>query len=240
MWRNGAPAPAGACRSFSKASTPTGPDHMGVANRDILALVNQERLRRILTRMLDEDEFLSPYGIRALSRYHLEHPYVFTFTGRNTGCSTSPPSRTAACSVATPTGGAPSGCPSMLSSSGLFCILPLLRRQFQDRVPHRLGEDDESLRGEPRRSPPPDPDLPAGRNRQAPVYGDREKFQTDPHWRDHILFYEYFHGDNGAGLGASHQTGWTGLVAKLIQLFGNVDSKRVLETDGGVVFVKPA
>ena len=62
-----------------------------------------------------------------------------------------------------------------------------------------------------------------------PVYGGTEKFQSDPHWRDHILFYEYFHGDNGAGLGASHQTGWTGLVAKTIQLYGLLDGKRVLE-----------
>ncbi len=62
-----------------------------------------------------------------------------------------------------------------------------------------------------------------------PVYGGTEKFQSDPHWRDHILFYEYFHGDNGAGLGASHQTGWTGLVAKLIQVYGLLDPKRILE-----------
>jgi hypothetical protein len=62
-----------------------------------------------------------------------------------------------------------------------------------------------------------------------PVYGGTEKFQSDPHWRDHILFYEYFHGDNGAGLGASHQTGWTGVVAQCIQLFGQLDPKRALE-----------
>jgi hypothetical protein len=63
-----------------------------------------------------------------------------------------------------------------------------------------------------------------------PIYGGTEKFQSDPHWRDHILFYEYFHGDNGAGLGASHQTGWTGLVAKLIELFGRLDAKTFLES----------
>ena len=64
-----------------------------------------------------------------------------------------------------------------------------------------------------------------------PVYGGTEKFQTDPHWRDYILFHEYFHGDNGAGLGASHQTGWTGVVAKLIQMLGILDSREVLEGD---------
>jgi len=70
------------------------------------------------------------------------------------------------------------------------------------------------------------------------VYGGTEKFQTDPHWRDYILFYEYFHGDNGAGLGASHQTGWTGLVAKLIQLYGILDPKRLLEVGREAAFIK--
>jgi hypothetical protein len=71
-----------------------------------------------------------------------------------------------------------------------------------------------------------------------PVYGGTGKFQTDPHWRDYILFYEYFHGDNGAGLGASHQTGWTGLVAKTIQLFGLVDPQQALEMGKKIAFVR--
>jgi len=80
------------------------------------------------------------------------------------------------------------------------------------------------------------------RNEQGrrPVYGGTEKFQSDPHWRDHILFYEYFHGDNGAGLGASHQTGWTGLVAKTIQLFGLLDAKKTLEGGKQTAFRKVA
>jgi hypothetical protein len=76
-----------------------------------------------------------------------------------------------------------------------------------------------------------------GRGRR-PVYGGTEKFQTDPHWRDCLLFYEYFHGDNGAGLGASHQTGWTGVVAKLIQLFGFLDAKKLLEGGKGGAFLR--
>ena len=71
-----------------------------------------------------------------------------------------------------------------------------------------------------------------------PVYGGAETFQTDPHWRDHILFYEYFHGDNGAGLGASHQTGWTGVVAKLIQLFGVLNAQQLLEAGKAAAFVR--
>jgi len=80
------------------------------------------------------------------------------------------------------------------------------------------------------------------RNEQGkrPVYGGTEKFQSDPHWRDLILFYEYFHGDNGAGLGASHQTGWTGLVAKTIQLYGLLDAKKALEGGKSSAFVKGA
>ena len=78
------------------------------------------------------------------------------------------------------------------------------------------------------------------RNEQGrrPVYGGTEKFQSDPHWRDNILFYEYFHGDNGAGLGASHQTGWTGLVAKLLQMFASLDPRKFLEygKGGAVLF----
>jgi hypothetical protein len=69
-----------------------------------------------------------------------------------------------------------------------------------------------------------------------PVYGGTEKFQKDPHWRDHILFYEYFHGDNGAGLGASHQTGWTGTVAKLIEIFGRLDPVKFLEAGKRAAF----
>ncbi len=71
-----------------------------------------------------------------------------------------------------------------------------------------------------------------------PVYGGTEKFQNDPHWKDLILFYEYFHGDNGAGLGASHQTGWTGAVAKLIELFGLMDAGKILETGKSGAFRK--
>lgn len=71
-----------------------------------------------------------------------------------------------------------------------------------------------------------------------PVFGGSEKFQTDPNWRDYILFYEYYHGDNGAGLGASHQTGWSGVVAKLIQLYGNIDEKTLIESGRSAGFIK--
>ncbi len=77
-----------------------------------------------------------------------------------------------------------------------------------------------------------------GKDGKRPVHGDTKKFQEDPHWKDYILFYEYFHGDNGAGLGASHQTGWTGLVAKMIQLYGLLDPKQALAVGREAAFVK--
>jgi len=90
-------------------------------------------------------------------------------------------------------------------------------------VPHGVGEDDEPVRGEQGDRDRLTSTFTRDAQGRRPVYGGIEKFQTDPHWRDYILFYEYFHGDNGAGLGASHQTGWTGLVAKLIELYGLLD-----------------
>jgi hypothetical protein len=77
-----------------------------------------------------------------------------------------------------------------------------------------------------------------GADGRRPIFGNNDLFQNDPHWRDHLLFHEFFHGDDGHGLGAAHQTGWTGLVAKLIQLYGNVDAPEMLAADGGKVFVK--
>ena len=120
-------------------------------------------------------------------------------------------------------------------------FLPVLRRQLQDRMPHGVREDDEPVRGGQGDLRSAHSDLPARCSGRRPVYGGTEKFQSDPHWRDHILFYEYFHGDNGAGLGASHQTGWTGLVAKFIQLFGLLDAKKPLEggKDAAFALVHP-
>ena len=116
------------------------------------------------------------------------------------------------------------------ADQGAAELLPVLRRQLQDRMPDRFRQADEPLRGRARRFPTASRGSScATSSGRRPVYGGTKKFQEDPHWRDHILFYEYFHGDNGAGLGASHQTGWTGLVAKLIQLFGLLDANELLE-----------
>jgi len=217
----------------------TGPGHYGVADRSIIALVNTDRLRRILSRMLDENEVLSPYGIRALSRYHAEHPYVFTINGQGYRVN-----YLAAESDSGMFGGnsnwrGPVWMPvnavlirALLSyylyygdnfkiecptGSGKWMNLFEVAREIADRLTRIFLRDESGRR---------------------PVYGGTQKFQTDPHWKDYLLFYEYFHGDNGAGLGASHQTGWTGLVAKLIEFFGRIDGAQILAAGKAGAFVK--
>jgi hypothetical protein len=209
---------------------PTGPGHFGVAERGILALVNPERLRRILTKMLDENEFLSPYGIRSLSKFHEQHPYVFNVGSQEYRVDYLPAESNTGMFGGNSNWRGPVWMPvnallirALLNfylyygdnfkiecptGSGKVMNLFDVSKEIADRLARIFTLDENGRR---------------------PVYGGAEKFQSDPHWRGHILFYEYFHADNGAGLGASHQTGWTGLVAKMIQLYGLLDAKRVLE-----------
>ncbi len=209
---------------------PTGPGHLGVGGRGIAALVTPERLRRILSRMLDENEFLSPYGIRALSRHHAAHPYIFRVHGEEYRVDYLP----AESDTGMFGGNSNWRGPIWFPVNGLL-IRALLQfylyygDNFKVECPTGSGrlmnlfEVSREIAMRLTRIFLRGPD---GRR---PVYGGTEKFQTDPHWRDCILFHEYFHGDNGAGLGASHQTGWTGLVARLIQMYGHLDAKVFLE-----------
>ena len=111
-----------------------------------------------------------------------------------------------------------------------------------DRMSHGLRAADEPVSGRRGDRAPAGQHLPAGRQGRRPVYGGTRKFQEDPHWRDCILFYEYFHGDNGAGLGASHQTGWTGVIARAMHLFATSTAEQVLELGkaAGITEVEPA
>ncbi len=218
---------------------PIGPEHRGVAGRDILALVNEERLRRILTRMLDENEFLSPFGIRALSRAHLEHPFVLHVQGEEYRVGYVPGESDSGMFGGNSNWRGPVWMPvNQLIIRALLQYYRYYGDSFQIECPTGSGvmmnlfEVSKDISNRLTRI------FLRDEHGRRPVYGDADTFQTDPHWRDNILFYEYFHGDDGSGLGASHQTGWTGTIAKLIQLYGNVDAKRVLESDSGVVFVK--
>jgi len=216
-----------------------GPEHFGVANRTVLALVNQERLRRILTRMLDENEFLSPYGIRALSRYHLEHPYVFQVHGEEYRVQYLPAESDSGMFGGNSNWRGPVWMPvNVLIMRALLNYYLYYGDNFRIECPTGSGkmmnlfEVARDIANRLTRIFLRDP---SGRR---PVYGGTEKFQTDLHWMDLILFYEYFHGDNGAGLGASHQTGWTGLVGKLIELFGRLDPAKLLEAGKRSAFVE--
>lgn len=219
---------------LAKTIHPTGPGHFGVADRGVLALVNPERLRRILTKMLDENEFLSPYGIRSISKFHAQHPYVFNVHGQEYRVDYLPAESNTGMFGGNSNWRGPIWMPVNVllirallnfylyygdnfkiecpTGSGKLMNLFEVAKEIADRLARIFLRDPKGKR---------------------PVYGGSEKFQSDPHWRDYILFYEYFHGDNGAGLGASHQTGWTGAVAKLIQLFGVLDAQKALE--GGKV-----
>ena len=220
---------------------PTGPGHLGVAERGVLALVNPDRLRRILTRMLDENEFLGPHGIRSISKFHEQHPYVLHVDGREYRVDYLPAESNTGMFGGNSNWRGPVWMPvntliirALLNfylyygdnfkiecptGSGRMMNLFEVSKQIADRL---IGTFTRDQRG------------------RRPVYGGSEKFQTDPNWRDYILFYEYFHGDNGAGLGASHQTGWTGLVASLIDLYGRVDATSALSYSKQGAFTRGA
>ena len=186
-------------------------------------------MRGILSRMLDEDESLSPYGIRALSRYHAAHPYVFRVQNQEYRVDYLPAESNTGMLGGNSNWRGPVWFPvNALLIRALLQYYTYYGDRFQIECPTGSGnrinlfEVSRELANRLVRIFLPDEQ---GRR---PVYGGTEKFQTDPHWRDCILFYEYFHGDNGAGLGASHQTGWTGLVARLIQLYGHLDDEAFL------------
>ena len=193
----------------------------GMAERRLLSIVGRDKLRRVLALMLDEREFLSPYGIRALSRYHHDHPYMLGANGNTYRVAYEPAESSTSLF----------GGNSNWRGPIWFPVNYLIIESLQ-KFHHYLGEDFKVA-------------FPTGSGRlltlwevagelsrrltriflrgpdgHRPVFGGIEKFQSDPYWKDLILFHEYFHGDNGAGIGASHQTGWTGLVAKLIQQSG--------------------
>jgi hypothetical protein len=209
---------------------PTGEGKWGYGERGILAVVNPERLRRILSRMLDENEFLSPYGIRALSRAHLDHPYVLSVQGREYRVSYLPAESDSGVFGGNSNWRGPIWMPvNALLIRALLSFYLFHGDTFQVECPTgsgRLMNLFEVARDLAFRLA--SIFLRDGNGRR-PVFGGSETFQTDPHWRDHLLFYEYFHGDNGAGIGASHQTGWTGLVATLIDLFSQFDGARFLK-----------
>ena len=195
----------------------------GLNGRRMLAVLDEDKLRRVLEKMLDEDEFLSPYGLRALSRYHLEHPFRMDVHGQTYEVHYMPAESDSGLFGGNSNWRGPIWFPvNYLILRGLLHLYAYYGDEFKVECPTGSGvemtlfEIAEELGRRLVSIFVPDED---GRR---PVWGGAEKFQTDPAWNDHLLFYEYFHGDNGAGVGANHQTGWTGLVAKMIQVMNYV------------------
>ena len=213
---------------------PTEGGFIGYKGRRLLSILNKKKLERVLTYMLDENEFLGPHGIRSLSRYHLEHPFIFHVGGQEFKVQYLPAESNTGMFGGNSNWRGPVWMPvntlivralmnlygfygdefkvQCPTGSGRYMTLFEVSQELVRRLAGTFLRDDSGHR---------------------PVYGGTSKFQEDPHWRDLILFYEYFHGDNGAGLGASHQTGWTGLIAPLLDVFGRVDAKTLLEVERG-------
>ena len=219
----------------------TGPAHLGYAERGIAALVNEERLRRILTRMLDENEFLSPYGIRALSRYHEDHPYVVNVGGQEYRVKYLPAESDTGMFGGNSNWRGPIWMPvNAVLIRALLSYYLYYGDNFKIECPTGSGQMMNLFEVAHEIANRLERIFLRDKSGRRPVYGGTEKFQTDPYWKDNILFYEYFHGDNGAGLGASHQTGWTGIIAKLIEIFGRIDANQLLDAGKAGGFRKGA
>ncbi|PWC42590.1 glucosidase [Azospirillum sp. TSO22-1] len=217
------------------------PRKAGYDGRRLGSILNEHRLRRVLAHMLDEGEFLSPYGIRSISRHHAEHPYSFTAGGQEFRVSYLPAESDSGMFGGNSNWRGPIWMPvnaliiralvqyymyfgddftvECPTGSGRFMTLYQVAEEISRRLANIFLKDADGRR---------------------PVFGGAGTFQQDPEWRDHILFYEYFHGDNGAGIGASHQTGWTGVVARLMHFFATSTPQEVLAGGKGSYAAKSA
>ena len=203
-----------------KHIAPADESFIGYANRRLMAVCNKEKLERILKYMLDENEFFGPYGIRSLSRYHLEHPFIFNLKGNEYKVQYLPAESNTGMFGGNSNWRGPVWMPvNGLLIRGLLNLYQFYGDDFKVECPTGSGKHltlFEIAKEIARRL---SSIFLRDANGKRPIYGGTKKFQEDPHWKDYILFYEYFHGDNGAGLGASHQTGWTGLIARSLDLF---------------------
>jgi hypothetical protein len=211
----------------------------GYAGRRLVAVCNKEKLQRVLAYLLDENEFLSPYGIRSLSRYHLEHPFVFHSGGQEFKVQYLPAESNTGMFGGNSNWRGPIWMPvNGLIIRGLLNQYAFYGDDFKVECPTGSGKYMTLFEVGKEISRRLSSMFLRDANGKRPVYGGSKKFQEDPHWRDYILFYEYFHGDNGAGIGASHQTGWTGLVARSLDLFARVSQADMLQTSKNVLVAR--
>jgi hypothetical protein len=211
----------------------------GYADRRLLSVCNKEKIERILAYMLDENEFLSPYGMRSLSRYHLEHPFVFHLSGQEYKVQYLPAESNTGMFGGNSNWRGPIWMPvNGLLIRGLLNLYQFYGDDFKVECPTGSGKYMtlfEVAKDLGRRLSSIFLRDASGKR---PVYGGTQKFQEDPHWKDYISFCEYFHGDNGAGLGASHQTGWTGIIARSMDLFARGSAADWLKMGKGELAAK--
>ena len=189
----------------------------GTGARRLLAIAYRSKLQRILQRLLDENEFFSPFGIRAVSKYHQDHPYCLKLDGHDYYIHYEPAESSTGLFGGNSNWRGPVWFPvNYLIIESLWRFYTYFGDDFKVECPTGSGIEMTLKEVAIVISERLIAIFQQDKSGRRPVYGGIDKFQTDPHWRDYILFHEYFHGDNGAGLGASHQTGWTGLVATLI------------------------
>jgi len=209
---------------------PADSSFVGYKERRLLSVLNKKKLESVLKYMLDEDEFLGPCGIRSLSRYHLNHPYSFWVDNQEFKVLYLPAESDTGMFGGNSNWRGPVWMPiNALVIRALINLYQFYGNDFTVECPTGSGkymnlfgvaqEITRRLKGIFLRD----------RNGNRPVYGGARKFQDDPHWRDYILFYEYFNGDNGAGVGASHQTGWTAIIARLMDIFARITETEALE-----------
>ena len=193
----------------------------GMEQRRLLSVVKPEQLTRILERAFDESEFLSPYGVRSLSRYHADHPYTFHLDGVEHCVAYDPAESTTGLFGGNSNWRGPVWFPmNFLFIEALQRFYFYLGESFRVELPRGSGKWMSLAEAAKCLSQRLSALFLKDNECKRPVYNGNSLFQTDPQFRDYILFYEYFNGDTGSGLGANHQTGWTGLVAKLLQQSG--------------------
>jgi hypothetical protein len=210
----------------------------GANGRLLASVLNETKLRRVLARMLDENEFLSPHGIRSLSRYHAEHPFVFRVGDHEYRVAYQPAESDSGMFGGNSNWRGPIWMPvNGLIIRALVMYYAYYGDDFKIECPTGSGrlltlyQVAEEIAGRLAGI------FLKGADGRRPVFGGTEKFQKDPLWRDHLQFYEYFHGDNGAGLGANHQTGWTGIVARIMHLFATSSAEQILDLGKMAAFV---
>ncbi len=207
------------------------PVEAGVKGRRLLAIMNENKLRRVLARLLDEEEFLSPYGIRSLSKFHQKNPYHFHWAGQTHTVAYLPGESDSNMFGGNSNWRGPVWMPAnILILRSLLYLYSYYGDDF--KVAYPTGSDQELTLYQVAEeiSKRLLKIFLKNKNGKRAVFGGAEKFQTDPHWRDHLLFYEYFHGDDGSGIGASHQTGWTGTIATILALSGSLEKDDLLES----------